>query len=649
MKRIPTLLLIAAAAPNAALAATTAGFDAHNFHLNAADGQPISPLEVPSPFITRGVFGAAVFEYAKTPLVRVPASSDGTMDWSKAEPMLDDVAALNLNLGWAPVRFARVDVGIPLFVASSGLDGAANGFTAGDLRVQATVGWSQEEQRGFGIAVQPFVAIPLGADAAFLGNSAISAGGDLALGYHTDKFIVAASAGYALEPDIQLDNLSGADHVNVGGMVGYEVVDNLGINAEVRAGLPLAANDWPGTETPAEIIAHAKYQLPFGLDFLLGGAGGLSYGAGTPAWRAFVGVGYGPVFDATPKAPPPPVDLDADDDGINDDVDQCKMEKETVNDWKDTDGCPDGIGNLTARSLVDGKSVPASITLSGPTGAQTGTASIKVDKAEPGSAWTAKATYKCYTGEGSATAKEGDTALDIAMKPSLDAKAAIEVVNKKGKPVDGATVKWDVQEGGGCVPGATPVALAGGKGEQAVGAGKHRVFITAKEMTNFSGEFEFTTGATTTIRVELDSTRIKLEEKQIVILDKVFFETNKDIIKPESFKLLDEVASVVMANPQVGRVEVSGHTDSDGDDASNLDLSQRRAESVKRYLEGKGVDPARLIAKGYGETKPIDSNKSSKGKANNRRVEFNLIDQASPTGPVEVTPGTPGATPAPTK
>jgi outer membrane protein OmpA-like peptidoglycan-associated protein len=237
----------------------------------------------------------------------------------------------------------------------------------------------------------------------------------------------------------------------------------------------------------------------------------------------------------------------------------------------------------------------------------------------------------------------------VELKPTLDAKAAIEVVDKKGKAVDGATVKWDTQEGGGCVPGGAPAVLTGGKGEQAIGAGKHRIFVTAKEMTNFSDAFDFTPGQTTNIRVTLDTTKIKLEEKQIVILDKVFFETNKDIIKPESFKLLDEVASVIMANPQVGRVEVAGHTDSDGDDASNLDLSQRRSDSVKRYLEGKGVDPARLIAKGYGETKPIDSNKSAKGKANNRRVEFNLVDQAAPQGPVEVKPGTEGATPAPTK
>ncbi len=636
------LALVGVAAPSSAFAAESAGFDAHNFHLFAADGQPVAPLQAPSPFITRGFFGAAVFEYADSPLVRVPASTDGSIDWSQQEPVLDDVMALNFNVGWAPVRFVRLDVGLPLFVSSVGTAGA-NGFAAGDLRVAATLGWSKEEQRGFGVALVPFVTVPMGGDAAFLGESGVSAGGDVTLGFHGDRFLAAAGAGYAYKPDITLDNLTGADQVTVSAVVGYEVVEHLGINAEIKAGLPLSAESFAGTETPAELIGHAKYQLPMGLNFLAGGAGGLSYGAGTPAWRAFVGVGYGPVFKKGP--PPPPPDLDADDDGINDDVDACKTEPETVNQYKDTDGCPDAIGGLTASSTVDGKQVPGAITLTGPAGAQTGSGSLKVDRAEPGSNWSGKATWRCYAGEATTTAKEGDTTLDIVLKPVLDAKAAVEVVDKKGKPVPGATVKWDVAAGGGCVPAGGPVPLAGGKGEIAVGAGKHRIFVTATEMTNYTGEFEFTAGQSTNIRVELDTTKIKLEAKQIVILDKVFFETNKDIIKPESFKLLDEVASVILANPQVGRVEVAGHTDSDGNDTDNLDLSQRRSDSVKRYLEGKGVPTERLVAKGYGETKPLESNKSSKGKAKNRRVEFNLVDQANPTAPIDAAPGTPGATP----
>ena len=81
----------------------------------------------------------------------------------------------------------------------------------------------------------------------------------------------------------------------------------------------------------------------------------------------------------------------------------------------------------------------------------------------------------------------------------------------------------------------------------------------------------------------------QLPRADIVILDKVRFESARAVIKPESYELLDEVADVIRRNPQAGRVEVQGHTDSQGSDTYNLDLSQRRAEAIVEYLVGQGV------------------------------------------------------------
>ena len=130
----------------------------------------------------------------------------------------------------------------------------------------------------------------------------------------------------------------------------------------------------------------------------------------------------------------------------------------------------------------------------------------------------------------------------------------------------------------------------------------------------------------------MNPTRVQITETAIVILEVVYFETGKAIIKPQSFPLLDEVATTIRTNPQLGRVEVSGHTDSQGSDAANLDLSQRRAEAVLLYLVQHSVDGGSLLAKGYGETKPIDVNTSAAGRARNRRVEFTLTDK-KPTTP----------------
>jgi len=107
-----------------------------------------------------------------------------------------------------------------------------------------------------------------------------------------------------------------------------------------------------------------------------------------------------------------------------------------------------------------------------------------------------------------------------------------------------------------------------------------------------------------------------------VIEDKIHFAVNQAIIEPRSFSLMDEIASVILDHPEVAHVEVQGHTDSDGSDAYNLDLSQRRAEAVVLGLVQRGVEADRLVGRGFGEAVPLDANDSAQHKAANRRVEF---------------------------
>lgn len=102
------------------------------------------------------------------------------------------------------------------------------------------------------------------------------------------------------------------------------------------------------------------------------------------------------------------------------------------------------------------------------------------------------------------------------------------------------------------------------------------------------------------------------------------FQSGRATILSDSFELLDNVAGLVISCP-TARFEVAGHTDSDGSEASNQRLSVARAEAVVDYLTRAGVDTTRLVAVGFGETKPIVANDSQKNKALNRRIEFNLI------------------------
>jgi uncharacterized repeat protein (TIGR01451 family) len=105
----------------------------------------------------------------------------------------------------------------------------------------------------------------------------------------------------------------------------------------------------------------------------------------------------------------------------------------------------------------------------------------------------------------------------------------------------------------------------------------------------------------------------------------VLFDTALAVIKPESGPVLDEVAKI-LATCETGRIEIGGHTDWRGSDAYNMDLSQRRVDSVLRALALRGVDTSRLRARGYGESQPIADNSTDQGMARNRRVMFTNIE-----------------------
>jgi OOP family OmpA-OmpF porin len=121
-------------------------------------------------------------------------------------------------------------------------------------------------------------------------------------------------------------------------------------------------------------------------------------------------------------------------------------------------------------------------------------------------------------------------------------------------------------------------------------------------------------------------THVVVTEKKIELKQTVFFDTNKATIKPVSFALLNDVARALADNPKI-KVEVQGHTDSQGNDAFNLKLSQKRAESVRAYVGGRGISKDRMVPKGYGEDVPIADNRTADGRGQNRRVEFVITER----------------------
>ena len=135
-----------------------------------------------------------------------------------------------------------------------------------------------------------------------------------------------------------------------------------------------------------------------------------------------------------------------------------------------------------------------------------------------------------------------------------------------------------------------------------------------------------------------DAIPVRVTAQKVAIDDTIHFEFGNAIIKDESHELLNAVAAVMNDNMQITNIEVGGHTDDVGSKRSNLDLSQRRAQAVLDYLVGKGVSATRLVSKGYGRGTPLVQEKTDEARAQNRRVEFVILEQKAVTKMVEVAP-----------
>jgi OOP family OmpA-OmpF porin len=119
---------------------------------------------------------------------------------------------------------------------------------------------------------------------------------------------------------------------------------------------------------------------------------------------------------------------------------------------------------------------------------------------------------------------------------------------------------------------------------------------------------------------------VKVDAAGCWIIKDLKFDYNKWDIRPEYYAGLDNAVHVLNVNPTM-KVEIDGHTDSIGSDAFNQNLSEKRAKAVREYLISKGIDPNRLTAKGLGERDPVASNETPEGRAQNRRVVFNVISR----------------------
>lgn len=162
------------------------------------------------------------------------------------------------------------------------------------------------------------------------------------------------------------------------------------------------------------------------------------------------------------------------------------------------------------------------------------------------------------------------------------------------------------------------------KGEKVIDMGTNIYAGTEFNRFRFSGWDRASLPYISNIKITTASpdTRSKLLTEGKLITYGIYFDSGKDVVKAESYGTINEIAKVMKDKPEL-RIKIIGHTDSDGDDAMNLDLSKRRANNVKEYLVNQfQIESSRIETDGKGESEAIVSNTSTENKAKNRRVEF---------------------------
>jgi len=347
---------------------------------------------------------------------------------------------------------------------------------------------------------------------------------------------------------------------------------------------------------PLEVVAGAKVYLAAKSYFLIGGGASLIPNqTGGPVGRAFLGFIFEPsigdrdgdgIKDDIDKCPDDPEDIDDfedsdgcpdpdnDRDGIPDKIDKCPNEPETKNGFEDEDGCPDSL-DLDR----DGDGIPD-----------------KVDKCPD-----------------DPEDKDGFEDTDGCPDPDNDKDGIPDVDDLcPNEPED----KDGFEDQDGCPDPDNDKDRILDKDDKC-----------PNEPETYNG-FQDEDGCP-------DKGRVVLRRGKLEILDKIYFETGKAIIKPVSFPILDAITATLKGNPAILLLEIQGHADERGNDDDNMRLTEARAASVKAYLVEHGVEDKRLQSHGYGETKPVCPQHNDKCWSQNRRVEFVILRRSDAPSPGE--------------
>jgi outer membrane protein OmpA-like peptidoglycan-associated protein len=527
--------------------------------------------------------------------------TDAAGDRSRAGDLVRNRAGAELAVTYTLLRHLQVSLAVPMVLyqdRASTLPGVTDslqsirGVAFGDLRVTPKFGLLRQASGApIDVAVQLGVTVPTGASKNYRGEASLSVVPELLFSRHDGGWRYALNLGYLARKNAVVADQQIQDEIAVRAGIGYRFASKpLELDVTISSAVAAAKPFERFNQNHLEAIAGPAYRVGKTILFAAGGVG-LAPAFGTPDWRLIVGARIGRLDDETKVAMV--VDQDRDHDGILNGDDKCPDVAEDKDDFEDQDGCIDPDNDNDKILDVNDKCPLQPETVNGfedadgcPDQADTDHDGITDDK------------DKCPTEAEDKDAFQDD---DGCPDPDNDADLVLDGVDK-------------------CPNVAGPAENAGCPD---VDSDKDGVVDRLDNCPTEAG--------TAKNQGCKDKQRVVLRDGKLDILDAVYFKLNKADILSKSNSLLDNVANVINAHTEIPKVEIQGHTDSQGNDAYNLDLSDRRAKEVRQYLIRKGVAADRLDAKGYGETQPIADNKTAKGRSANRRVVFKLM------GPVDGT------------
>lgn len=556
-----------------------------------------SPYAAGAPLVAGFPLHAALYvDYAHDPLVLRGATSGHDRG-----AIVGDQAIFHLDAAVVIAGRVTVDLDVPVaFQSGSAPSGNGYAFAApaaaavGDVRLGARFTILGKYFDPFQLAASVAVLVPSGDQAAYAGDGGGRVAPQIIAGGHLDRLVWSSAIGVIAGRKHVFANVAQGTTLTWGAGAAVLLGEDrlLQIGPELTGSVTL--NDVQSRTTSAELLLGARRRFAGNFEVGLGAGLGLSRGVGTPSFRAVGLFAYSPeVLDKRP---------DRDHDGIADGDDACPDRPGDVDRDPAKNGCPARKRALLEDRDFDGvpdveDACPASPGFADPDPKQNGCPRLPRDA------------------DGDGIRDSEDACPTVVGPPDLDPA-------KNGCPPpkdsDGDGVP-DLRDACPESPGkaSSDPALNGCPGDRDGDGIRDDKDACPGEKGPVTAD-PATTGCPKEVRVTGEA---------IILLRQVEFDTGTAKIRRESATILDEIAGVLRQHAEITLAEVQGHTDNRGSEKQNTALSQSRAESVRKALIKRGIDAARLSAKGHGPTRPAFANLTTEGRQKNRRVEIKILSR----------------------